>query len=261
MTISSAELRNAFRISGSYINFTYNELINSPTQLTQSFFVSSSATAFYIRAIPSVERTNTATPSSTLSNIKFFLKPSLKELNSEQPLILLPRSGPSSPPIPAEIEVMMDASTLLDTINVNNETNLTKKFSYNIVFNLAAGQETVVTPTTPSISAFSLVALNKPDGCAPINMEATWEINTTNVDVSQFVLRIRETGVEFPCVNRTKIAINSAEQYTSPVTGQPLAPSLVTPSLTLQIVRTSDSTVVSSLPATSQTFVAAGPVC
>jgi hypothetical protein len=118
-----------------------------------------------------------------------------------------------------------------------------------------------VTSTIPSVSAFSLLALSKPDGCAPINMEATWEINTLNVDASQFILRIKETGAQFPCVNRTKVAVNSVEQYTSPVTNQPVAPTLVSPSLTLEIIQISDSTVVASQTATSPSFVAVGPAC
>lgn len=261
MSITSAQLKNAFKITDSYITLRYDRRTDSRSSVSQSFFVSSSATNFYIKATP-VLRTADST------NIQFFLRKSTGDvqITPQSPLILSPRVSENSPTVPGEVVVkVLDADKLFSPFNVNS-LNENIEISYPLVFTLVAGQEiTPVFSGIPSISNFTFRVTEKTGGCAPLALNASWSIATTNVDVSQFKLRIKETGAEFACDSISDVVLNTAEQYGDVVSGEEelgnQSSIIATPTLTLEVIRISNLSVVATQLATSTNSITVGPLC
>lgn len=105
----------------------------------------------------------------------------------------------------------------------------------------------------PTIESFTLALPSKNSGCSPVAMVGAWVLN--NPDNTSYKLRILETGDEFPCETTFGTVVYTDESYEDGLSGT------VQPTLTLQVVRRSDSVVMSSAQATCSSSLAVGELC
>jgi hypothetical protein len=105
----------------------------------------------------------------------------------------------------------------------------------------------------PRITAFSLGSPTKASGCNPIQLSATWTISSP--DNVGYKLVILETGTEFACSSVVGTSVYDSVSY------QDGTSSSVAPTLTLQVVRRSDSAVMSSAVTTSTSGILVGVTC
>lgn len=106
----------------------------------------------------------------------------------------------------------------------------------------------------PAITAFALSNPTKASGCSPIAMDAVWTI--TNPDNALYKLVIQETGAEFTCASTVApVSVYSDVTYLDGSTASR------TPSLTLTVVRRSDSVVIASRVATVSSGILTGFAC
>jgi hypothetical protein len=105
----------------------------------------------------------------------------------------------------------------------------------------------------PTIETFTLAFPTKAPSCSPIAMTGTWVL--TNPDNASYKLRIQQTGTEFNCETSFGTVVYTQETYLDGLSGT------VTPTLTLQVIRRSDSTVMSSANATCNESIAVGDSC
>jgi hypothetical protein len=110
------------------------------------------------------------------------------------------------------------------------------------------------TITPPVITAFTLSNPTKASGCAPIAMDATWVIK--DADNASYKLVIQETGVEFSCASTVgPVSVDTADTYLDGSSNS------LTPTLTLTVVRRSDSVTMASLAATCSSAILVGSAC
>ncbi len=245
MTIPNIAVTGSFKISGSNITLVYDRLNNAadPAPLSQSFYVSSSATTFYIKAVPTTVPTN--------PNVKFFVKTeTTKEpITPSNPLILNPIS-PAGVATQREIIFEFSNAKLLPTT--------TNQHIFDVIFNLTAGESrtgatnptnpTNPLPTLPSIVVFSPMSSTtstKSSGCAPINAQVVWQVTTQNINVGNYKLKILDNVsnvvAEYDYGDAANVTVSTSTTYEDRSTGDSFSR---TPEFTLQVIRKSDSQVI-----------------
>lgn len=252
--ISNETLQSSFYVSGSTIQFTHNRLVNGLAPIEKMFFISSSATDFYIKAIPTIVPLS-SNMEPFVPYIKLFLSSSNKEITQNTPLIMKPRqsvefreaflSGFYAPALGGNIIVKVDIPSIYQNISYNSQTPDTINLSYNIKFKLVAGQLSSLPENPPTISSFELGNAFKEIGCGRVGVFATWVVAVQGANASNFKLRIRELGEELPVESVAQRPILSTETYED---GSGVS---IQPSYTLDIVRISDNTVVASYSRTA----------
>ena len=114
------------------------------------------------------------------------------------------------------------------------------------------------TITPPVITSFALSNTTRASGgCSPVLVDATWAIK--DPDNTSYKLVIVETGEEFACANNAA-SVDTGASFLDP-DPPPAPPSSYTPTLTLAVVRRSDSVTLSSQSATSTNSVNVGLAC
>lgn len=241
MTIPNIAVIGSLKVSGSNITLVYDRLTNAadPAPLSQSFYVSSSAATFYIKAVPTTVPTN--------PNVKFFVKTgTTKEpITPTNPLVLNPVSSTG---VATQREIVFefaDAKALPTTTN---------QHIFDIIFNLTAGElrpgaatpvnPTNPLPTVPSIvvfSAMSATTSTKGTGCAPINAQVVWQVTTQDIIVNNYKLKVLDevsnVVAEYDYGSAANITLSTSTKYEDRTTGNSFSR---TPEFTLQVIRKSD---------------------
>lgn len=105
----------------------------------------------------------------------------------------------------------------------------------------------------PTISSFTLGSPTKASGCVAIQMSGNWTV--LSPDNTAYKLVIQETGVEYICASAAGASVYDVNTY------QDGSTSTIAPTLTLQVVRRSDSVVMSSVSATCSPGLLVGVPC